>query len=172
MKWSLAALLLAIAAPVQADIVHKLSHSTQLTVDGAASAAVRQPSTYTVSGSNIKVGTGNSDVFGGLTAGTAAAAPTMKAGTYVVNTAGQAFSFSESYNQGDAINALGSGSTVTNGVVPSLPAYGNVTTSSGGHAANLSGSITSAAGGTISLTAGGAGTTAIGQYTSELTILD
>ncbi len=170
MKWSLAALLLAIAAPVQADIVHKLSHSTQLTVDGAASAAVRQPSTYTVSGSNIKVGTGGA--FGGLTAGSATAAPTMKAGTYDVNTAGQAFSFSESYNQGDAINAIGSGSTVTNGVVPSLPAYGNVTTSSGGVAGGLAGTITSAAGGTISLTAGGAGTTAIGQYTSELTVLD
>jgi len=171
MKWSLAALLFIFVAPAHADIIHKLSHSTQLTVDAAASVATRQGSTYSVSGSNIKVGTGNSDVFGGLTAGTAAAAPTMKAGTYMVNTAGQAFSFSENFNQGDAINAINSGSTVTSGVVPSLPAYGSVTTYSGGVAGNLAGSITSAAGGTVSLTSGGAGTTAIGQYTSELSVL-
>ncbi len=172
MNWSLAALLFIFVAPAHADIIHKLSHSTQLTVDAAASVATRQGSTYSVSGSNIKVGTGNSDVFGGLTAGSASAAATLRPhSTYEINTAGQAFSFSESYTQGDAINAINSGSTVTSGVVPSLPAYGSVTTYSGGVAGNLAGSITSAAGGTVSLTSGGAGTTAIGQYTSELSVL-
>jgi hypothetical protein len=169
MKWSLAALLFIFGAPAHADIIHKLSHSTQLTVDAAASVSTRMGSSYSASGSNIKVATGGS--FGGLTAGSATAAATMTDGTYEINTAGQAYSFSESYTQGDAINTINSGSTVTSGVVPSLPAYGSVTTYSGGVAGNLAGSITSAAGGTVSLTSGGAGTTAIGQYTSELSVL-
>ncbi len=89
-----ALLLTSIAAPAMADITHSLSSSVQLTVDGASSVATRVPSTYSVSGTNIKVGTGNNDVFGGLTAGSATAAPTMKAGTYDLNVSGNQFSFS------------------------------------------------------------------------------
>ena len=81
------------APATRADLVHTLSTSTQLSVNGAATVSERIGSTYTVSGTNVKVGTGNSDVFGGLTAGSATAAATMKAGTYDVNTAGSAFSF-------------------------------------------------------------------------------
>ena len=95
-----ALLLTSLAAPAMADITHSLSSSVQLTVDGASSVASRVPSTYSVSGTNIKVGTGNSDVFGGLTAGSATAAPTMKAGTYDLNVSGNQFSFSESWLQG------------------------------------------------------------------------
>ena len=80
-----ALLLTSLAAPAMANITHSLSSSVQLTVDGASSVATRVPSTYSVSGTNIKVGTGNSDVFGGLTAGSATAASTMKAGTYAVS---------------------------------------------------------------------------------------
>ena len=170
MKWSLAALLFMFGAPAHADIIHKLSHSTQLTVDAAASVSTRLGSSYSASGSNIKVATGGS--FGGLTAGSATAAATMTNGTYDVNTAGQAFSFSESYTQGDAINSCCTGATVASGVVASLPAYGSVTTYSGGVAGNLAGTITSANGGTISLTAGGAGTSAVGQFTSEISVMD
>ena len=87
--------MLFIVPSARADLVHRLSTSTQLTVNGAATSATRIGSTYSVSGSNIRVGTGNSDVFGGLTAGSATAAATYKAGTYDINTAGSAFSFSE-----------------------------------------------------------------------------
>ena len=141
---------------------------TLLQVDGAATAATRVGSTYSVSGTNVVVGSGNSDVFGGLTAGTATAAPTMKAGTYDINTAGSAFSFSESYTQGDAVNAIGSGVDVTAGVVADMPAFGITTTQSGGVAGTLAGTITSA--GVTTLTAGGAGTSATGQFVSEVTI--
>ena len=156
------------ASSARADLTHRLSTSTQLTVNGAATAAERIGSTYTVSGTNIKVGTGNSDVFGGLTAGTATAAATMKAGTYDVNTAGSAFSFSESWLQGDGIAAIGSGVDVTSGVVADMPSYGNTTTQSGGVAGTLAGTITSA--GVMTLTAGGAGTTATGQFVSEVVV--
>ena len=169
--WKLIPLLMFfIASPVRADLVHRLSTSTQLTVSGAATSASRVGSTYTVSGSNIRVGTGNSDVFGGLTAGSATAAATYKVGTYDVNTAGSAFSFSESWTQGDAIPAIGAGVDVTSGVVADMPAFGTTTTQSGGVAGTLAGTITSA--GVVTLTDGGAGTTATGQFVSEVTVGD
>ena len=167
--WKLLPLLILFVAPsARADLVHRLSTSTQLTVNGAATAAERIGSTYTVSGSNIKVGTGNSDVFGGLTAGSATTAATMKAGTYEVNTAGSAFSFSEGFTQGDAVPAMGAGVDVTSGVVADMPAFGSTTTQSGGVAGTLAGTIVSS--GIMTLTAGGAGTTATGQFVSELTV--
>ena len=168
-----ALLLTSLAAPAMADITHSLSSSVQLTVDGASSVATRLGSTYAVSGTNIKVGTGNNDVFGGLTAGSATAAPTMKAGTYEINTAGNQFSFSESWLQGDAIPAINAGSTVstTTGQVQSIPAFGSTTTFAGGTKSTLAGGVSSLDGGTItSLTAGGAGTTAIGQFISTLNV--
>ena len=157
-----------LASPVNADLIHRLSTSTQLSVDGAATAASRIGSTYAVSGNNMQVGSGNSDVFGGLTAGSATAAPTMKAGTYDITTDGSAFSFSESYVQGDAVNTIGSGVDVTAGVVADMPAFGITTTQSGGVAGTLAGTITSA--GVMTVTAGGAGTTATGQFVSEVTV--
>ena len=168
MKKLLPLLLLFSAPMARADLTHRLSTSTQLQVNGAATVSERIGSTYTVSGTNVKVGTGNSDVFGGLTAGSATAAATMKAGTYDINTAGSAFSFSESWDQGDGIAAIGSGVDVTSGVVADMPAFGNTTTQSGGVAGTLAGTILSS--GIMTLTAGGAGTTATGQFVSEIVV--
>ena len=169
--WKLLPIIFLFGAPVvRADLVHTLSTSTQLSVNGAATVSERIGSTYTVSGTNVKVGTGNSDVFGGLTAGSATAAATMKAGTYDINTAGSAFSFSESWHQGDAVPAIGSGVDVASGVVADMPAFGETTTQSGGVAGTLAGTILSS--GIMTLTAGGAGTTATGQFVSEITVGD
>ena len=153
-------------APAKADLVHKLTTSTMLSVDGAVTSGTRIGSTYSVSGNNIKVATDNH--FGKLTAGTATAAATLDVGAYEMNTSGSAFSFTESWTQGDAVNAIGAGVDVTSGVVADMPAYGEVTTSSGGVAGTLAGTITSA--GVMTITAGGAGTDATGQFVSELTI--
>ena len=167
--WKLLPIIFLFGAPAaRADLVHTLSTSTQLSVNGAATVSERIGSTYSVSGTNIKVGAGNSDVFGGLTAGSATAAATMKAGTYDVNTAGSAFSFSESWLQGDAIPAIGSGVDVASGVVADMPAFGETTTQSGGVAGTLAGTILSS--GIMTLTAGGAGTTATGQFVSEIVV--
>ena len=152
---------------VKADLVHRLTTSTQLTVDAAYTSGTRLGSTYTVSGSNIKVASEN-DHFGKLTAGSATAAATLDVGAYDINTAGSAFSFSETWTQGDAINAIGSGVDVTSGVVADMPAYGTNFTSSGGVKGDLAGTITSA--GVMTLTAGGAGTSATGQFVSEITV--
>ena len=160
-------LLLFLAAPsAYADMTHNITTSTQLTVNGAYTDASRIGSTYTVSGSNIKVA--DDAHFGKLTAGTATAAATLDVGAYDVNTAGAAFSFSESWNQGDAVNAIGSGVDVTSGVVADMPAYGEVLTMSGGVAGDLAGTITSA--GVITLTAGGANTSAIGSVVTSVPV--
>ena len=155
-----------VAPAANADLTHRMSSSTQLSVNGAYTDASRIGSTYTVSGSNIKVATDNH--FGKLTAGTATAAATLDVGAYDINTTGSAFSFSESWTQGDVVNPIGTGVDVTTGVVADMPAYGNVLTMSGGVAGSLAGTITSA--GVTTLTAGGAGTTATGQFVTEIVI--
>ena len=148
------------AAPAHADITHKLSSSVQLTVDSAASQATRIGSTYSVSGSNITPSTVGG--LGSLTSGTAVGyTPTA----YGLTTDGSAYTFTETFIEGDDVP---SATTVSSGVVGSLPAFGTVTTTSGGVAGSLAGTINSA--GTMSLTAGGAGTSATGQFVSEILI--
>ena len=171
------------ATGARADIVHRISASTQLTVDAAASAATRLGSSYSVQGSNLTAGT-----MGGLTAATATAAAGHTDGVYTITTAGDAFSLTESYTQGDAPVALTDGTAITYdpvtynadgdvtnaagsnnfGTIENLPTFGQVTTTAGGMAATLAGTI--ATYGAITLTAGGAGTTATGQVVSEVTV--
>ena len=166
----------------RADIIHTISASTQLRVDAAATDATRIGSSYSVQGSNITAGT-----MGGLTAASGTAAAGHTDGVYTVTTAGDAFSLTETFVAGDAVNTIGSGVDVTAhtytaevtgdnaapainsyGTVMDMPAFGETITSSGGHAGSLAGTI--ATDGAISLTAGGAGTTATGQVVTTLTI--
>ena len=159
-------ILLLLAAPANADISIKHTASTSLSVGGAQVQAVRVPSSYSVSGNNMKVTTG--EHFGKLTAPTATAAAILDVGAMEVNVVGSSFSYSESYLQGDAIPAIGSGIDVTTGVVADMPAFGDSTVVSGGVAGNLQGTVTSA--GLVTVQAGGAGTTGVAQYTSEITV--
>ena len=154
--------LTALAAPAHADIINKISSSVQLTVDGAGSVATRIPSSMAVSGNNVTLGTVPS-----LSSHTAGTALGYTPGAFSVTTSGDAFSYSESYIEGDNVPTVLS-TTVTSGVVPSLPIFGSTTTTSGGVAGTLAGTI--ATDGAIAITAGGAGTTAIGQVIQELTI--
>jgi len=172
------------SSPAMADIIHTISASTQLRVDAAATDATRIGSTYSVQASNITAGT-----MGGLGQAneTTGVAATHSDGVYTVTTAGDAFSLTESFTAGDKTNPIGSGVDVTAhtytaavtgdnaapainsyGTVMDMPAYGQTVTSSGGHAGSLAGTI--ATDGAISLTAGGAGTTATGQFVSEITV--
>ena len=161
--------MLLMAAPMsaRADLTHRLTTSTQLSVDSAATQATRIGSTYTVSGNNITAGTmGGLTKSAGDTVTTAAASQTQ--GSYSVTTAGSAFSLTESFILGDAVNPIGTGVDVSAGVVADMPAFGSVITQSGGVAGSLAGTITSA--GVMTLTAGGAGTSATGQFVSEISI--
>ena len=149
-------------SPASADITHAIKSSISLTVDGAGSISTRVPSSVAVSGSNVTLGT--APTLGALTSGTAVG---YTPGAYSITTAGDAFSYTESYIEGDDVPTILS-TTVTAGVVPAMPIFGSNTTTSGGVAGTLAGTI--ATDGALAITAGGAGTTAIGQVIQELTI--
>ena len=149
-------------SPASADITHKIQSSISLTVDGAASQAIRLPSSMAVSGSNVTLGTAPS--LGTLSSGTALG---YTPGAYSITTAGDSFSYSESYLEGDDVPTVLS-TTVTSGVVPALPIFSNTTTTAGGVAGTLAGTI--ATDGALTITAGGAGTSAVAQVIQELTI--
>lgn len=151
-----------LAAPAQAETIHRIQSSVSLSVDGAGSVSTRIPSSLSVSGTNVTLGT--APTLSALTSGTALG---YTPGAYTITTAGDSFSYTESFIEGDDVPAVLS-TTVTAGVVPALPNYGSSTTTSGGVAGSLAGSIASDH--AISLTAGGAGTQAVGQVITELTI--
>jgi len=152
--------LLFLAAPAQADIHHAITTSTQLTVNAAATQAQRIGSSFSAAGSNI-------DTTDGTTANTVSAG-TITSGVYSPGTIaatqdnpGAAFSYSQSYTQADAVPTS----------APSVGAVGNfsnVTSTAAGTAGSLAGTITSQ--GVFTITAGGAGTSAIGSMESALTI--
>ncbi len=153
-------MLLMTASIARADITHRLQTSVQLTVDSAASQSTRVGSTYSVSGSNISL-----DTAGGLGSLTPGSGVGYTAADYSVMSAGNSFSFSEGFLERDATPTA---TTVTAGVVPTLPMLGNNTTTAGGVAGSLAGTISS--GGIMTMTAGGAGTSATGQFVSEISI--
>ena len=78
-------------------------------------------------------------------------------------TDGEAFSFSTSFLQGDALST----SAPTVGEVPN---YSSVTSCTAGTAGDLAGTI--GTDGAIAITAGGAGSSATGQFVSEITVID
>lgn len=170
MKKLLPLILLLISPAVHAGgITHRVTASSQATVDGAYSISNRIGSSYSMTSTGI-----TSTALGRLTApaSATAAATWGTAGTYAQTTAGTNTSFTETMIQGDVVAAMGSGSTVASGVIANVPAFGNVTTYSGGVAGSLAATITSVAGGTVGLTAGGAGTSVVGSITSELSVND
>ena len=141
-------LLMTAGAAQAGGLVTKHSSSVQLTVDAARSTAVRIGDSYSAAGSNISVTTMG-------TLGTA--------GTYDVHTAGEDWSFSESMTVKDAIPTT----AVTTGDTPN---FSNITSYSAGTAGTLAGTIDSSH--AMTLTAGGAGTSATGQFVSEITVID
>jgi len=150
MKRLLPLIMILMATPAYAGgLVTKHASSVQLTVDAARSTAVRIGGSYSASGSNISVTT-----MGGATSG---------AGTYTVNTAGNDWSLTETYNAADSVPA----SAVSTGDVPN---FGNLTSYAAGSASTLAGTIDRSH--AITLTAGGAGSTATGQFVSEITVID
>ena len=155
-------ILMAAPAANAGGLVHKMSSSVQLTVDSARTTATRLGSQYSISGSNV-------NTTDGTTAGTISAG-TLSSGIYAPGTisatqatAGEAFSFSSSYIQGDAVPT----SAASVGAVGN---FSSQTSYAAGSAGSLAGTI--GTGGAVTVTAGGAGTSAIGQFVSEISIFD
>ena len=157
-----AMLLMTASAANAGGLVTSHASSVQLTVDAARTQATRIGSSFSISGSNI-------DTTDGSTANTVSAG-TITNGVYspgtiaaTQDTPGAAFSFSQSYTQADAIPTS----------APALGTVGNLTgqtSYASGTAGNLAGTVTSA--NVLTVTAGGAGSTAIGQFVSEITVID
>ena len=143
-------------------LVHKMSSSVQLTVDSARTTATRLGSQYSISGSNVNTTDGTTN--GTISAGTITSG-VMAPGTISATqaTAGEAFSFSSSYIQGDAVPT----SAASVGAVGN---FSSQTSYAAGSAGDLAGTVST--GGAITLTAGGAGTSAVGQFVSEITVID
>ena len=155
-------ILMTASAANAGGLVTKHASSVQLTVDAARSTATRIGSSFSISGSNI-------DTTDGSTAG-AVSAGTITSGVYnpgtitaTQDTAGSAFSFSQSYTQGDAIPTSAA-------TVGDIQNFGSMTSYTAGSAGSLAGTVTSS--GALTVTAGGAGTSAVGQFVSEVTVID
>jgi hypothetical protein len=132
------------------EITSKITDSIQLGVQGAAVQTERVGASYAVSGTNINVTT-----LGGVGG----------AGSYSVNTNGQAFTFSETSITADTVVT---DQTVTSGQISSPNLYSNSTTQLGGDKGTLAGTLSGT--GVPTVTAGGSGTTATAQRSVELSV--
>jgi|TARA_Y100000015_G_scaffold18820_1_gene18234 hypothetical protein len=154
---------LAAALPAHADLTHRISSSVQLDVGGASSRAIRVGNSFSISGSGVDTsvtagGNTTADALGGLGAATNGVnAITIPDATQ--KTAGNAFSFANSYTQGDAVPTSAP-------TVGEVPAFGDVTSTAAGTNTGLAGTITTA--GAITISPGAGNTSAIGQVISEL----
>jgi len=148
---ALAASFFVMPSSFAAEITSRITDSVQLGVQGAAVQSARVGASYSVSGTNIQ-----SSTFGGASTG---------AGSYSINTAGQAFTFSETFRDADTAVTTQS---VSAGVIASPNLYGDSVTQLAGDKGSLAGTLSGT--GVPSVTAGGPGTTATAQRSIELSV--
>ena len=146
----------------RADITHTMTSSLQLTTNAAATQVERIGSTYSVSGSGVSTdvgGGGSADLnVGGL--GTLTDGVGQGSIATATHTAGTAFSFSQSFIEGDVIST-------TAPTVGAVSAYSNQVSTAVGTGTGTGTILTSGA-----ITAVGAGscTSTTGQLLTELSI--
>jgi hypothetical protein len=166
MKRLIPFVMLLMAGPAYADLTHKMSASVQLTVDAAATNVQRVGNSYSVSGNGVTLDVGGGSkasadlAVGGLGTLSSGVAPGSVPTAYQT-TDGASFTFSNSFTAGDTIQT-------TAPSVGAVDAYSNQTSTAAGSAGTLAGTITSA--GAVSLTAGGSGSSATGQFVTEITV--
>ena len=149
-----------VAPSAKADITSRMTSSVQLTVNSAATQMNRIGSSFSISGNNV-------DTTDGTTANTISAG-TISSGVYAPGTIaavqddpGESFSFTQAYTQADAIDTTGPD-------IGDVSAYGDQLSTAAGTAGSLAGTVTTQ--GLLTVTAGGAGTSATGQFVTELQI--
>ena len=155
-------MLLMAASPLaaRADITSTMTSSVQLQVQAAATQVGRIGSSFSISGNNV-------DTTDGTTAGTISAG-TITSGVYAPGAIaatqddpGESFTFTQAFTQGDALDTTGPD-------MGDVSAYSDQLSTSAGTAGSLAGTVTTQ--GALTVTAGGAGTTATGQFVTELQI--
>ena len=156
-------LLAGFSSPAFADITHKMTSSFQLTTNAAATQVSRIGSTYSSSGSGVTLdvgGGGSADLnVGGLGTLTDGVGQGSIA-TATQTSAGGAYSFSQSFIEGDAI-------VTTAPSLGAVSAYSDQTSTAVGTGTGT-GTVTSAH--VLTGVGGGSGTTTIGQFVTELVI--
>ena len=151
----------AVVAPTaKADITSRMTSSVQLTVNAAATQMNRIGSSFSITGNNV-------DTTDGTTANTVSAG-TIASGVYspgtiaaVQDDPGESFSFTQAFTQADAIDTTGPD-------IGDISAYGDQLSTAAGSPGSHAGTVTSQ--GALTVTAGGAGTSATGQFVTELQI--
>ncbi len=150
-------------SPAFADITHKMTSSIQLQTNAAATQVSRIGSTYSASGSGVTMdvgGGGTADLnvggLGTLTDGVGQGSIS----TATQTSAGGAYSFSQSFIEGDAI-------VTTAPSLGAVSAYSNQT-STGVGSGTGTGTVTSSH--AVTAVGGGSGTVTTGQFVTELNI--
>jgi len=142
-----------------ADITSTITSSVKLEVAAPGTTADRIGNSYSVSGTGVNTTDGTT---AGSVGGLGAATNGVNAYTPITAsqlTDGESFSYTVSHTTGDTI-----GTSLTTGEVS---AFGDLTSTSGGTATNLAGTVDNHV---VTVTAGGAGTTATGQYVTSVTV--
>ena len=160
------------ASPTYANVTAKYVTSAQISIDSPYVITNAAPNSYSISGSNIttSTGTGDSQVTNGIGGLNLSSITNGLAGVTATNTsvttAGSAFSFSESYQAGDATQ---SAITPSSGIA-TLPVLGGQTTVISGGTLG-SGSISSLSSGVHSCSgAFGSGTSCSASTTVSIEI--
>ena len=156
-------LLAGFSSPAFANITHKMQSSVQLTTNAAATQVSRIGSSYSVSGSGVTMDVGGGGTADNNVGGLGTLTDGVGQGSIATATqtsAGGAYSFSQSFIEGDAIQTT----------APSLgavSAYSDQTSTAVGTGTGT-GTVTSAH--VLTGVGGGSGTTTIGQFVTELVI--
>ena len=157
----LLSLILLLSAPAYADMNHSISSSVKFESLPAASTADKIGSSYSITGNNITTVDSNSASTLGGFGTTTSGVPSVTFPSATQSTSGEAFSFTQSYTEGDATP----GSSITVGTVPN---FSDITSTSAGSVGTAGVTIDNH---TITMTPGtGTGIVITGQFVVDLTI--
>ena len=150
----------------RADLTHRLTSSVQLQVDAGYTSVSRAGNSYSTSGSGVDTtitpsGGSAASNLGGISAVSTAGVATFALPDVAQTTQGNSYSFTQNITTGDAI-------VTTAADVGDVLGYSNIVSTAPGTKDTLAGTL--ATSGAMTLTAGGSGTSATGQFVTEITI--
>ena len=165
MKRLLPLVMFLMSAPLaaRADIMSRMQSSIQLQTNSAATQVSRIGSTYSVSGSGVTMDVGGGGSADGNVGGLGTLTDGVGQGSVASATqtsAGGAFTFSQSFIEGDAI-------VTTAPSLGAVSAYSDQTSTAIGSGTGT-GTVTSAH--AVTAVGGGSGTVTTGQFVTEVTI--
>ena len=165
MKRFLPIVMLMMSAPLaaRADMMSRMQSSIQLQTNSAATQVSRIGSTYSVSGSGVTMDVGGGGSADGNVGGLGTLTDGVGQGSVATATqtsAGGAFTFSQSFIEGDAI-------VTTAPSLGAVSAYSDQTSTAVGTGTGT-GTVTSAH--AVTAVGGGSGTVTTGQFVTEVTI--